>query len=167
MKKFFVVLAVLFVVGSGCLHAQHIKKDMNLVNVGLGMLPGIGLNVSFDHGLIDTWGAGIFTVGGYVGFGSWSEAYHIPGYKNYRVSTFAFAPRATYRYAIDPLFEIYGVAMLGVSVRTYSEYKGNANSGFFAVNAGGRYLFSTNASLFAEFGFNEISFLNVGLCLSF
>ena len=170
MKRFLIVLAVLLISMFGCnlANAQHMKKGMNQFNAGLGVAPGVGVNASYDYGLVNDWGPGIFTIGGYVGFGTWGRTYRgLSHPANYRTTAFAFAPRATYRYAIDPLFEICGTAMLGAVVYSYSDYVHNETRPFFAITGGIRYLFSTNVSLFAEVGFNEISFLNVGLSFSF
>ena len=165
MKRFFIVLAIVSTMSVNAMYAQEMQKGMSLVNVGLGFVPGWGLNASYDYGIVDTWGPGIFTVGGYIGFGSWGKKY--TGHANYRDNAFAFAPRATYRYAINKSFEVYGTAMLGVVVHSYSNYYNNENNAYFATTVGCRYTFSGNISVFSEIGFNEISFLNGGLCFSF
>lgn len=166
-KRVLIVLAVI-TIGCSWSHAQVMRKGMNLAGVGLGVVPGIGVNASYDYGLVDDWGPGIFTIGGYVGFGTWGRAYHIANdHSNYRVNAFAFAPRATYRYAIEPPFEIYGTFLLGAVIKSYSDYFPNDSRAFVGITIGGRYSFKSNASLFAEIGFNEISFLSTGLSFSF
>ena len=165
MKRFFIVLAVVSTVGIHVAHAQEMQKGMGLFNAGLGLLPGVGLNACFDYGIVDTWGPGIFTAGGYVGWANWGYTYTYDS--DYRVNAFAFAPRATYRYAIDKKFEVYGAVMLGVVHRSYTKYKDSKTRPFYATTAGCRYTFAGNISVFAEAGFNEISFLNGGLCFSF
>ena len=168
MKRFLIVLAVICAIGCNLSHAQEMKQGMSLFNVGLGFVPGAGINASFDYGLVDDWGPGIFTVGGYVGCRTWGRTY--AGLVDYRDNAFAFAPRATYRYAIDRSFEVYGAAMLGAFIRFYSEKinESNGKSGvFFGSVAGCRYTFSGNISVFAEIGYNDIAMLNGGLCFSF
>jgi len=168
MKRFFVVLAVICMIGSSLSHAQEMKKGMSLFNAGLGFLPGIGINASYDHGLVDSWGPGIFTVGGYVGFGTWGKAYPTKSYhSDYRVNAFAFAPRATYRYAIDRSFEVYGAAMFGVVVYSYSRHYSHGSDVFLGIIAGCRYTFSQNVSVFGEIGFNNVSHLSGGLSFAF
>ena len=168
MKRFFIIVAVLCAVWGNSLYAQEMKKGMSLFNVGLGFVPGVGINASFDFGLVDDWGPGIFTVGGYAGFGT-RERTH--GNVGFRENTFAFAPRATYRYAIDRSFEVYGTAMLGALIQSYSKTLPNGSNGksglFFGSAAGCRYTFTGNFSVFAEVGYSDIACLNGGLCFSF
>jgi hypothetical protein len=165
MKKFIISLAVICAMNVSVSQAQEMSKGTSLFNVGLGLVPGWGLNVSYDYGLVDTWGPGIFTIGGYVGYGSWGKTYGIIG--DYRVNSFSFAPRATYRYAINPSFEVYGTVMLGAVVYSYSKYLDNSNGVFFSTTAGCRYTFGSNISVFAETGYHVISYLNGGLSFSF
>jgi len=168
MKRFFIVFTIVITVGIHGTHAQRMQKGMSLFNAGLGLVPGLGLNISYDYGLIDEWGPGIFTIGGYAGFANWGKAYPAkPHYLDYRVNAFAFASRTTYRYAINKQFEVYGVVMLGGVSYSYSAYIHNAIGLFFAVTGGCRYSFNSNITVFAEMGFNEISLLNGGLSFSF
>lgn len=165
MKRLFMSLAVICAISVNMSQAQQMKKGMSLFNAGLGFVPGWGLNASYDYGLINTWGPGIFTIGGYAGFANWGKTY--TGHENYRANAFAFAPRATYRYAINPAFEVYGTAMLGAVMNSYSKHYSNTNNVFFSTTAGCRYSFGSNIAVFAEIGFNEISYLNGGLSYSF
>ena len=168
MKRGLIVLTVICMMSISVSHAQIMKKDMGLFNVGLGLVPGFGINASYDYGLVDEWGPGVFTIGGYVGFGTWGKTYRATSHHdNYRANAFAFAPRATYRYAINPLFEVYGVVMLGGVAYSYSAYHGNGSNVFFSITGGCRYSFGKNIAAFAEMGFNEISFLTGGLAFSF
>ncbi len=164
MKRFFVVLMVMCTVGISMSHAQEMKKGMSLFNAGLGFVPGIGFNLSYDYGLVDKWGPGIFTIGGFVGYENWGKSHS--GY-DYRANAFVFAPRATYRYAINKSFEVYGASMLGAIVYSYSkDFNNKASDVYFAIVAGCRYSFSPNISVFAEVGYN-ISYLNGGLSFAF
>ncbi|MDR1172151.1 MAG: porin family protein [Bacteroidales bacterium] len=166
MKRFFIVLAVVCTIGIGVSHAQEMKTGMSLFNVGLGLVPGIGINASYDYGLIDKWGPGIFTIGGYAGYENWGKT--LSGSGDYRVNAFAFAPRATYRYAINSSFEVYATAMLGAIVYSYSKnYVNNTSGVLFGTTAGCRYSFGKNIAVFAEVGYNEMSYLNGGLSFSF
>ena len=169
MKRFFIVLAVVSTLGVAAIQAQEMQKGMSLFNVGIGFVPGWGINASYELGVIDTWGPGIFTVGGYVGYANWGATHKLlTGHKDdYRVNAMAFSPRATYRYAINRSFEVYGTVMLGVVHRSYSKYEDNKTRPYYATIVGCRYTFAGNISVFAETGLNEISFLNGGLCFSF
>ena len=141
-------------------HAQEMGKGMGLFNVGLGFINGWGLNASYDYGLIDSWGPGVFTVGGFVGFDNWSYN------PDTRATKFGFAPRATYRYSINKSFEVYGATMLGAWVTSYSTSKANISGIILSVTAGCRYSFTRNISVFSEIGYS-ISIINGGLSLSF
>ena len=166
MKRLFIVFAVVSTLGINAMQAQEMRKGMGLFNAGLGFVPGWGLNASFDYGIIDTWGPGIFTVGGYVGFANWRGIY-VGQYRKEAINAFAFAPRATYRYAINNQFEVFGAAMMGAIHHSYSDDYKNKNRPFYTTTLGCRYTFTGNISIFAEMGFNEISYLNGGLCFSF
>ena len=168
MKKILIVLAVICTIGFNESHAQEMKKGMSLFNVGLGLVPGFGLNVSYDYGLIDAWGPGIFTIGCYAGFSNWGKTYPAkPHHVDYSVNAFAFAPRATYRYAINKVFEVYGTAYIGAMTEFHSTYYDNRSVPFFAITAGCRYSFGSNIAVFAEIGYLYMSFLNGGLSFSF
>ena len=169
MKKILIVLTVVIcTMGFGESHAQEMKKEMSLFGVGLGLVPGFGLNVSYDYGVVNEWGPGIFTIGGYAGFSNWGTTYSTKPHRvDYRVNAFAFAPRATYRYAVNKLFEVYGAAMIGAMIEFHSEYYDNKGKPFIATTAGCRYSFGSHIAVFAEIGYHEMSFLNGGLCFSF
>jgi hypothetical protein len=162
MKKlFFLVLCVGFVSTS---HAQSsLSKGSSLVNVGAGFLPGIGGNASYDYGLIDHWGPGLFTVGGYF-----NAAVHTDksGSLKYKRTKLFFAPRASYRYSINTKFEIFGSVMIGLLVKeTPSEYQ---SYGAFGLMGGCRYFFTKGFGVFAEGGVNyETTCLNVGVSFAF
>ena len=167
MKRFFIILTVLCIVGINSVCAQPMQKDGGLLNIGLGFLPGAGVNFSYDHGLIDQWGDGIFTVGGLIGFQSRRTFGEIDDH------TFVFTPRATYRYAINNDFEVYASAMLGFQIYKVAD-KYNA-ADFSGITAGCRYTFSGNISVFAEVSppFHyvhdniSIAIFNGGLSISF
>ncbi|MDR2039855.1 MAG: porin family protein [Bacteroidales bacterium] len=165
MKKFFVALMAICTVGITLSHAQKMEKDMSLVNIGLGFLPGVGVNVSYDYGLVDKWGPGVFTIGGFVGFSNWGR--NISGMGDYRQTRWAISPRATYRYAINPDFEVYGAVMTGLYFNTYSKYRDNSTGLFWGTTAGCRYSFMKNMSVFAEIGYNDVAALNGGISISF
>lgn len=159
MKRFFIVLAVLSTMGIHVMNAQEMQRGMSLFNVGLGLIDGYGyhsswgLNVSYDYGLVDTWGPGIFTIGAYAGFDAWTKRWGI-------------APRVTYRYAINNSFEVFGTAMLGAYIRIQRKPKDDKIYSLFSSTVGCRYSFTRNLSVFGEIGYG-ISFLNGGLSFSF
>lgn len=170
MKNIFIVLSIICAINVNVSKAQEMRKGMSLFNAGMGIFPGWGINASYDFGLVDSWGPGIFTIGCYVGYGNWTKSELVKPSNtkfDYRVRAFAFAPRATYRYAVNSSFEIYGTVMFGATAYSYSEFYNNESGNFFAVTAGCRYsLFNSNFAVFAEIG-NLVSYLNGGLSYSF
>ena len=169
MKRIYSVLVALCTV-SICAAQMH--KGESLINVGMGLAPGIGVNASYDYGLIDTWGPGLFTVGGFVGLQTWSDKETIILYtENYSAKQTAFAVRATYRYPINEQFEVFGAALSGFYIESYSFKnknlkKDNETNALFSVYAGCRYSFSPNVAVFAEVG-SGLYWLNGGLCFNF
>ncbi len=156
----FMVVLMVCTVGMTMGFAQKMEKGMSLFNIGLGFVPGVGASVSYDYGLVDSWGPGIFTIGGFAGFNNYSFNSDIRG------TDWLIAPRATYRYPINNSFEVYGSAMFSVAFTTYSEIKSNTSEFFPAAVAGCRYTFANNLSVFAEVGYN-VSILNGGLSIAF
>ena len=168
MKKYFVVLAVLCTVGTSVAQAQ-MEKGSGLISAGLGLFDGWGINASYDHGLVDTWGPGLFTIGAYVGFQTWGDKITGTGLGDFRINKFAFAFRATYRYQINESFEVYGALMTGIHTTSYSEKWGGDNfTDLFwgGPIAGCRWSLSPNMSIFGEIGYS-LSWLNGGLSFSF
>ena len=168
MKKIFTILAVICAMNAGELQAQEMENGMSLFNVAFGFTPGWGINVSYDYGIIDTWGPGVLTIGAYTGYGMRWKRYSIMKIKHHVNETaFTFAPRVTYRYSVESSFEIFGTLMFGAAFFSYSTLFDNASSSYFTTTAGCRYSFNDNFAAFAEIGYSETSCLNIGLCYSF
>ena len=168
MKKIFKILAIICAMNAGVLQAQEMENGMSLFNVGFGMIPGWGINVSYDYGIIDTWGPGVLTVGGYVGYGNWWKVFSISKTSHHvNVFSFAFAPRVTYRYSIEPSFEIFGTLMFGAAVFKYSGLFDKGSKSYITTTAGCRYSFGEHFAVFAETGYNETSCLSIGLTYAF
>ena len=163
------VLSVIYTIGNSVVCAQEMKKGMSLFNTGFGFVPGVCLNVSYDYGIVNECGPGIFTIGGYAGIANWGKTHSDKSHHhNYRVTAFAFAPRTTYRYPINQSFEVYATAMFGTRIvfSSSSEYA-DFNEVFFSTTAGCRYSFGAHIAIFAEIGINKMSLLNGGLSFSF
>jgi len=165
MKRYLIALAVLCTISISVSYAQELTKGGNLLNVGVGVEPGFGFNVSYDYGLVDTWGPGIFTIGGFAGLQS--RKLTKSGFVDYRTNHIALAVRCSYRYQISDSFEVFGVAMTGFGSHSYSKHFDNENKAFWAVPiVGCRYTFASNISVFGEVGWS-LSWLNGGLSFSF
>ena len=169
MRNFFVVIAILCTVGISATYAQRMQESNSLLNLGPGFFRGIGFNSSFDYGLIDHWGPGLFTVGGFVGFSQFTRGTGLYAVNN---SRFAISPRATYRLPVDDSIEVYGTLMLGIMIssESYTDVWGNKNRDtnpgeFFGTTAGIRYSFTSSISAFSEIGIS-ITYIAVGLSIS-
>ena len=176
MKKYFVVLAALCMMGTSVAQAQ-MGKGSNLFNVGLGLGSGedhvdggFGLNASFDHGLVDTWGPGLFTIGGFAGFHTYGKSEKILDVGiDWRYNIIALAFRATYRYSLNESFEVYGALMTGLKIRYAKVDKNSASETdifWGGPIAGCRYSFSPNMAVFAELGYS-LQYFNGGLSFAF
>jgi hypothetical protein len=174
MKKLLVILMIVGM-GTAASQAQRImEKGSSLVNLGVGFVPGWGVSVSYDYGLIDTWGPGIFTVGGYIGRVGQTKHYDLLGVtvSDYSLSKWFFSPRASYRYAINGNFEVFGALMLGGCYQSFdTDYFENEFSPFLGLTAGCRYSFTDHIAVFAETTLSvagySITCLNGGISFSF
>ena len=171
MKRFFLILAVLYAIITGNALSQEMQKGSSVLNLGLGFVEGglldigelgVGMNVAYDYGLIDTWGPGIFTIGGFVGFSTRSP-------HNIRYTNWGITPRATYRYPISSSFEVYGTAMVGLYLVTNSlDLVDTKYRHLVASTVGLRHWFGSNISIFTELGvFGSVLLFNGGLGFSF
>jgi opacity protein-like surface antigen len=168
MKKGFLFFAILLVFCIPTSQAQdNTDKNKSILNLGVGMLPGVGGSISYDYRLIDSWGPGIFTIGGYIGY-SRGDGYANPGSSgtiDFWESVKLFSLRATYRYDISKRFEIFGAIMPGLLLE--KRYGKKDDSRFFiGTTAGCRFLLTNNISLFAETGYNVLC-INGGISFSF
>ena len=163
MKKFFVVIAILCTIGISATHAQRMQEGNSLLNLGPGFFRGLGFSSSFDYGLVDHWGPGLFTVGGFVGFNQFTTGEGIFAVKT---SRFAISPRATYRLPVDDSFEVYGTLMLGTMITSTNISNDKTHFGeFFGTTVGIRYSFTSSISAFSEIGFST-TYIVVGLSIS-
>lgn len=169
MKK--ILLFLVAILGFGLLNAnaQEMRKGTGIISLGAGFFH-FGAHASYDHGLIDTWGPGIFTVGGELGFSTWANRYSVSPnplddkvYVDYRISRLKISPRATYRYAITPEFEVFGAVSIGFQFTDDKHGNFNRFSPYTEVVAGCRYAFTRTFGVFAESGWSTDSFLRLGV----
>lgn len=167
MKKLiFCFVVVLLTIN--CATAQRMQKNDGLINIGLGVGPGVGVSASYDYGLVDSWGPGIFTIGGIAGINNRGDRIHnyMHDGEKYRETIFSLAPRVSYRYAFDDEpFEVYLTAMLGVSYHAYSRFYSNNFSLFGGAAVGGRFFATQNLSVFAELGYTT-SIVTMGISIA-
>ncbi|MDR0714144.1 MAG: hypothetical protein LBF89_07805 [Bacteroidales bacterium] len=163
MKKLFVFIAVF---GSmTVVHAQPLlEKGAGLINAGIGVVPGVGGNVSYDYGLIDYWGPGLFTVGGYASVSAYDERYDGNSYRRDR--KYFLSPRATYRYSLKSRLEVFGSLMTGLLVK---DGKFEVEATFsVGVMGGCRFFVTDNIGFFAEGGIHlDATCFNGGISFAF
>lgn len=178
MKKTFILLAFALTIFTA--QAQSFQKGTTAFNAGIGIGTALGgygtvrpaISLSADHGIWETGGPGVISLGGYVG--NMGYKYSGSGYDS-KWNYFIIGARGAYHYNgfHTKNFDLYGGAMLGYNIVKYSsnvseDYFGKAyGSGLgFSGFVGGRYFFSNSIGAFAELGYG-ISVLNAGLTFKF
>lgn len=159
--------------------SKAFSKGDNLINVGIGLgspffgsgysssLP-INPSVSFEHGVSDE-----ISVGAQLSYASSKYNYsNYLGYAyNFKASGTYIGARGSYHLNealdIDSKFDVYGGASLGYVIVSYSDNLGSSvssGSGFgYGAFAGGKYYFKPKLGVYAEIGYQSLSFLNVGI----
>ncbi|PZX46447.1 hypothetical protein [Algoriphagus chordae] len=175
MKKFIIIFMLalcLPFIGS----AQEFQKGSKVISLGLGLGSSVGhdltygsqiptISAQYEQGVWDIGGPGVISLGGYIGFKSYSNNADIGKSKwNYTL----VGVRSAYHFnmlEVDNL-DLYAGAMLGFYFENYSGPSGstyNANNSVgLSLYAGGRYYFSDNFGGFAEVGYG-VSYLTVGV----
>ena len=175
MRKLIFILVAIFM--STVASAQSFRKGTTTANVGIGLGTGLGglgksrpaISASFDHGVWETGGPGVISIGGYVG--NTGYKYSDLGYTakwNYVV----VGARGAYHYngfTSAPKLDVYGGAMLAYNIVKYSSdgddmsLSNNYSSGIgLSGFLGSRWFFSENMGGYAELGFG-VSVLNIGI----
>lgn len=176
-KAIFILMAVAMATVA---NAQSFQNGTTTVNAGIGLgtaLGGLGkarpaISVSLDHGFWDIGGPGVISLGGYIG--NTGYKYTDPGYTakwNYVI----VGVRGAYHYNgfEVPELDVYGGAMLGYNIVSYSaegggtELSNNYGSGIgFSGFLGGRWFFNDNLGIYAELGYG-VSVLSAGVTFKF
>lgn len=162
-------------------------RDLN-VGVGFGtpwssngvntILPAI--SATYDLGLRDDWGPGVFGVGGYVGTAIYSDESVSTGTNldyGYRYSIFTLAARATYHYTFVENLDTYGGAILGFSTskaKSYGDWpapepstSSNVNM-VFEIFVGAKYYFSESIAAYTELATGaKIPIFTIGVAFKF
>lgn len=184
-KSRFIVLSVLvlFLLSAGTVQAKKgeiFAVGDNNLNIQLGAgntwyhgsyyktsLPQF--SVSFDHGLRDDWGPGIFGVGAFASVATYKYTYYTSD--DYRVTEFNIAGRATYHYQFFDKVDTYGGVVAGINiVRDNIDGIYESEEGVFpmgSVFAGIKYYFSNNISVMSELYAYDVAFFNIGIGLKF
>jgi len=134
MKKL-VLAAMAAVLSLASFNASAIENPNNVgdfnLNAFVGFVPGVGINVSGDYVLVNSWWKGHFTIGGMAGFSTRTEDYNGWGYKyEEKWSSTAVMARATYGLNITNKFEVHAGAASGIAFRSWKyEWHGNEAHG--------------------------------------
>jgi hypothetical protein len=190
MKKkcLFVLAAALMFV-----HAAHsqtsaagddtYKVGTNVVSAGIGLGSSIGdftygsqtpgISVQYERGLWKA-GPGVISLGGYVGFKSFSYDYASYGDNfDYKWNYTIIGVRGAYHLTnlkVDKL-DLYGGLMLSYDALSFSDGGAGGTVAYgssmgLTAFVGCRYYFAKNLGAFAELGYG-VSYLNLGLALKF
>lgn len=173
MKKYSLLIVLLFcLAGSNLSFAQFAKgqKDLN-IGIGLGSNYGLPIGASLDFGITDN-----ISLGAYLGYASKTEELGF-GFVSYKwnYTAILMGARAAYHLKLVDNLDTYGGVLLGYNYGSVSlqgdrngffgaepEYGGLAWAGFI----GGRYRFSERMGAFAELGYG-IAILQAGLNVKF
>jgi hypothetical protein len=185
MKKsafFSIALAVISLFSAVHVHAQAFAAGTNVISGGIGLgsslangytygTQGIGLSASYERGIWEA-GPGVISLGGYIGYKTFSEVYAGYSYKwNYTI----IGGRGAYHFTglnVDNL-DLYAGLMLSYDNVSFSSsdgspvYAGNYGSGIeLTPFAGARYYFANNLGGYAELGYG-VAILSIGLSYKF
>lgn len=178
-QTIFILMALLF---AATANSQSFKKETTTANLGIGLgtaLGGLGnarpaISLSIDHGLWETGGPGVISLGGYVG--NTGYKYSSGGY-NYKWNYIVAGVRGAYHYngfTNLPKLDPYAGAMLGYNIVKYSSdaaddigmAKSYGSGIGFSGFIGSRWFFTENIGAYAELGYG-VSVLNVGATYKF
>ncbi|MES2109588.1 MAG: hypothetical protein V4577_12600 [Bacteroidota bacterium] len=185
MKKQSLLLVLLLAITSTVMAQSKsaFSNGDNLLNVGIGLgtpffgtgysasLP-VNPTISFEHGFSDE-----ISVGAQVSYASYkfNDTYQGQTYYSFKYNATYVGVRGSYHLGemleLDSKFDVYGGGSLGYVVLSASDsegYSGTLGSAVgYGVFGGGKYFFSHNAGIYAEVGYQSLSYLNVGLALKF
>lgn len=158
---------------------QTFREGDNIVSAGLGFgssYGGLGAGsespaiiVHYEHGNWSVGGPGVISIGGFLGYKSYS--YDYLQYYSQSVSYTVLGVRSAYHYSgLDNKdWDVYGGAMISYNIASYSytsydaRYDNynydDADSQFrFSLFLGGRYYVTEKVALFAELGYGIANF---------
>ena len=171
--------------------APSFAKGTIGVNLGLGLGIGYGygygfggstqsspaISLSVEKGIVDGIGPGVISVGGLVGYKSYSYTWDMLG-DNYKDTwnNIYIAARSAYHYNFtdNPKVDTYAGVSLAARIMRYSTNYPDNSIGNYAnatsleagIFLGGRYLFTDKLGAFAELGY-DMSYLKLGLTSKF
>lgn len=175
MKKHIIYFAVLLFTATS-LSAQEFIQGTNVINLGVGLggaygsyttsSQSVGLSASFERGIWEVPGPGVVSLGGFLGYKTYSYDYFGGNDKwTYTV----IGVRGAYHYNglnVENL-DLYGGAMVSYRIVSYSGSVGSYGSKPGATGfVGARWFFAENFAVFAEGGYG-FAFLSAGVSFRF
>jgi hypothetical protein len=183
MKKTIVLVTITFLLtANSSSFAQRFDNGDNLISLGIGLGSSFGgytyssqtpaISVQFEHGNWDVGGPGVISLGGYLGFKSFSYDGFSPGYSYSETWDYTvIGLRSAYHYngIHNKDFDVYGGLMLSYNMANYQFsssnpaydylYQGDYGNGFtLSLYLSGRYYFTDNVSGFLELGYGISNF---------
>ncbi len=182
-------LTLLFAIIAFASPAQQLKNGDNVASVGIGFGTALGSGLGsaspgfafqFEHGNWDVDGPGTISLGGYLGYQSYSYSTSYFTYKyDYNSSYTVLGIRSAYHYhGLDMKnLDVYGGLMLSFNFYN-SSYKSNnpgvytplglggSNRFFPSIYLGTRYYFSENWGVYGELGYG-VAYLTLGAAYHF
>ena len=160
---------------------QEFQQGSKVISLGLGLGSAVGNNLSYgtqiptisaqyEQGVWDVGGPGVISLGGYIGFKSYTNNYDFGG-SNYRSkwNYTLVGVRSAYHFnGLDvENLDVYGGVMLGLYFVNYSDNNSSSSLNYsnnvgLSLYAGGRYYFSESFGGFAEVGYG-VSYLTLGV----
>lgn len=189
MKKLITLLFVVIAVNATFAQGNF-EKGSNAINVGIGfgstLLTTAGytssplLSASFEHGIWEIGGPGVISLGGYVGYKSYSYDYAYYGWSysedwNYTI----IGVRGAYHWngIKSDKFDLYGGLMVSMNLVSYSYTETGGSNPYYTPGTysnalgstlfiGGRYYFSKNIAVYSEAGWG-VGMFNIGITFKF
>ena len=174
--------------------AQAFNTGDNVMSLGIGLGSSLGggygyssqspgISLQFEHGQWGVGGPGVISLGGYLGYKSFSYdgAFSYPYIYSYtqKWSYTVIGIRSAYHYngISSKDWDVYGGVMLSYDILSYKYtssnpvydhlYSGSYSGGLgLSLYIGGRYFFSDNVAAFAELGYG-ISYFTIGGAFKF
>jgi hypothetical protein len=190
MKKsalFSLILLVTCIISTVKAKAQTYEVGNNIISAGLGLGSAIGngytyasqspgFSVQYERGIWEV-GPGVISLGGYLGFKSYSNSGSEGGYNyDYKWNYTILGARGAYHFTGIPVenLDVYAGLMLSFNNLSYSGstnipggLPGSYNSDIeLSPFVGAKYYFAGNLGGFAELGYG-VAFLNIGLSYKF
>ena len=179
--KVFVLTAVTLITAHS-VSAQEFGKGTNVINAGIGLggnfysaglgtsSQSLGVSASYERGIWETGDFGIVSLGGYLGYKSYTSNPIFFGGATSKYSYTILGARGAFHYIgldVENL-DVYGGAMVSLNIASFDDnYDNNLESRPSAtIFVGGRWYFTENFGVFAEAGYG-VSILTIGASFRF